>query len=44
VSEQSYLSEYDLREKTAHIEKNKIIEVCGMTPGQTLCMLTGMRD
>ena len=44
VSEQSYLSENDLREKTVLIEKNKIIEVCRMTPGQTLCMLTGMRN
>lgn len=27
MSEQSYLSEYDLREKTIHIQKNKVIQV-----------------
>lgn len=44
MSEQSYLSEYDLREKTVHIEKNKIIEVCRKKPGQIFCMLTGRKN
>lgn len=38
------LSEYDLREKTVHIEKNKIIEVCRKKPGQIFCMLTGRKN
>lgn len=44
MSEQSYLSEYGLREKTIHIEKNKIIEVCRKKPGQIFCMLTGRKN